>query len=261
MEPRARRAVRSSRCWWAPLRRCPPSSAWSSASGKKVRAAREPAQVARMIVARLHCTCYAPAPPPARLDLMLTTPACALSAAPVRPGGDSMRSPDEPEYTELLYERQRVGPGTSAPSRRTLAVCATMLLYLAAEDKAWRRAGGWWRGGGPAGGWRVAASRCGLARRGWLGAWTSGGRARSSSGAPVDFRCKGVVSAPFCTVLLDFVFARVPVSMCARTYDKVKLVSCSRPPWHVVDGRARSGERSSQLWTGVENRDLRGYEG
>ena len=136
MEPRAPRAVRSSRCWWAPLRRCPPSSAWSSASGKKVRAAREPAQVARMIVARLHCTCYAPAPPPARLDLMLTTPACALSAAPVRPGGDSMRSPDEPEYTELLYERQRVGPGTSAPSRRTLAVCATMLLYLAAEDKA-----------------------------------------------------------------------------------------------------------------------------
>jgi len=107
----------------------------------------------------------------------------------------------------------------------------------------------------------VAASRCGLARRGWLGAWASGGRARSSSGAPVDFRCKGVGSAPFCTVLLDFVFARVPVSMCARTYDEVKLVSCSRPPWHVVDGRARSGERSSQLWTGVENKDLRGYEG
>ena len=103
IEPLAQRAVRSSRGWWAPLRRCLPSSAWSSASGKKVRAAREPAHGARMIEARLGCTCYAPAPPPVRPDLMLTTPACALSAAPVRPGGDSKRSTDEPEYTELLY--------------------------------------------------------------------------------------------------------------------------------------------------------------
>ena len=166
-----------------------------------------------------------------------------------------MRSPDEPKYTELLSDHQGVVPGTLAPSRRARAVCATTLLSLDAEEQRRSGGGGWCRGGGPAGGRRLAASRCRLARRGWLGAWTSGGRARSSSGAPVDFRCKGVGSAPFCTVLLDFVFARVPVSMCARTYDKVKLVSCSRPPWHVVDGRARSGERSSQLWTGVENRD------
>ena len=167
-----------------------------------------------------------------------------------------MRSPDEPETTVLLSEHQRVGPGESATSRRPRAVCAKMLLYVATVEQRSNGGRGWWRGGGPAGGRPLAASRCGPAHWGWVGAWASGDRARSSSGAPVDFRCKGVVSAPFCTVLLDFVFARVPVSMCARTYDEVKLVSCSRPPWHVVDGRARSGERSLELWTGVENKDL-----
>ena len=201
MEPRARRAMGSTTCSWAPSRRCMPSSAWSSDGSKKVRAAREPAQRARMMVARLDCTCYAPAPPPARPDLMLTTPACVVCSAPVHPGGDSMRSPDEPETTELLSEHQRVGPGESATSRRPRAVCAKMLLYVATVEQRSNGGGGWWRGGGPAGGRPLAESRCGPAHWGWVGAWASGDRARSSSGAPVDLRCKGGGRA---SVLLRF---------------------------------------------------------
>ena len=131
-----------------------------------------------------------------------------------------------------------------------------MLLYMAAVEQCSSGARGWWRGGGPAGGRRLAASRCGPAHWGWVGAWASGGRAQSSSGAPVDMRCKGGASAAFCSVLLEIVFARVRVSMCARTNSKVKVVYHSRCPGHVVDGRARSGERSSELWVGVENKDL-----
>ena len=82
-------------------------------------------------------------------------------------------------------------------------------------------------------------------------------------GAPPGLRCScdarvGVALA-FCTVLLEIMFARVRVSMCARTYSNVKVVYHSRCPGHVVDGRARSGERSSELWTGVENKDLEKY--
>ena len=173
MEPRARRAVRSSRCWWAPLRRCPPSSTWSSDGGKKVRPARAPAQDARMLVARSDCACAAPEAPPARPDLQLTTPACVSSAAPVLPGDGSMTSPDQPKTAEHLYQQQGVGAGASTPSRRALAGCATMLLCHTVAEQRQRRAGGWWRGGGPAGGRRLAASRWELGHWGRLGAWAS----------------------------------------------------------------------------------------
>ena len=127
---------------------------------------------------------------------------------------------------------------------------------MVAEEQRRSGGGGWWRGGGPAGGRRLPASRCGPAHWGWVGAWASVGRSWNISGAPANFRCKGVASAAFCSVLLEIVFARVRVSMCARTNSKVKVVYHSRCPGHVVDGRARSGERSSELWVGVENKDL-----
>ena len=181
-----------------------------------MRAARAPAQGARMIVACLVCTCAAPAPPPARPDLQLTTPACASSAAPVRPGGGSVTSPDEPETSEHLGEHQGVGQGASAPSRRAWAGCTTTLLYMVAEEQRRSGGGGWWRGGGPAGGRRLPASRCGPAHWGWVGAWASVGRSWSISGAPANFRCKGVASAAFCSVLLEIVFTRVEgLDVCA----------------------------------------------
>ena len=92
------------------------------------------------------------------------------------------------------------------------------------------------------------------------GAGWGHGRAGTEPGAPPGLRltcdARGGVGLAFCSVLLETVFARVRVSTCARTYSKVKLVYHSLCPGHVVDGRARSGERSLELWTGVENKDL-----
>ena len=109
------------------------------------------------------------------------------------------------------------------------------------------------------GDWRRAAGR-------WAtGAGWGHGRACAARGAPrgsaADLRSKVEGSAAFRSDLLEIVFAHVQVSMCARTYSKVKVAYHSRHPGHIVDGRARSGERSLELWTGVENRGLNGYEG
>ena len=212
-----------------------------------------------MIVARLSCTCYASASPPERPDLKLTTPACVSSAAPVQAGGGSMSSPDVPESSEQLSVHHRVGPGVSGPSCRLRAVGAMMLLYLAAVvlrclGGGWVMEGRWPVGRREADGWRRAAA-------GWpSGAGWGHGRAEGVPGAPPGLQrtcdARGGVALAFCSVLLDIVFAHVRVSMCARTYSKVKVVYHSRLPGHVVDGRARSGERSSELWTGVESRDL-----
>ena len=78
-----------------------------------------------------------------------------------------MRSPDEPETTELLSEHQRVGPGESATSRRPRAVCAKMLLYVATVEQRSNGGGvvveGRWAGGrASAGGEPLRAGPLGL---------------------------------------------------------------------------------------------------
>ena len=212
-----------------------------------------------MIVARLSCTCYASASPPVRPDLKLTTPACDLRV--VRSSSPSWW------WLDVVARRARVlGATLRAPSSRARRVGTIVSASGGRRDDAplLGRGGAalprWWMGDGgavgrrEADGWRRAAA-------GWpSGAGWGHGRAEGVPGAPPGLQrtcdARGGVALAFCSVLLDIVFAHVRVSMCARTYSKVKVVSHSRLPGHVVDGRARSGERSSELWTGVESRDL-----